>query len=72
MKSIIVCFVALFAIISSSCEGEDKPVVESPSGLELVSSPKETVGNQGGVFAVRYVISSPSDDAQVAVSSDNT
>lgn len=72
MKSIIVCFVALFAIISSSCEGEDKPVVESPSGLELVSSPTETVGNQGGVFAVRYVISSPSDDAQVAVSSDNT
>ena len=63
---------ALFAIISSSCEGEDKPVVESPSGLELVSSPTETVGNQGGVFAVRYVISSPSDDAQVAVSSDNT
>ena len=72
MKSIIVCFVALFAIISSSCEGEDKPVVESPSGLELVSNPTETVGNQGGVFAVRYVISSPSDDAQVAVSSDNT
>lgn len=72
MKSIIVCFVALFAIISSSCEGEDKPVVESPSGLELVSSHTETVGNQGGVFAVRYVISSPSDDAQVAVSSDNT
>ena len=72
MKSIIVCFVALFAIISSSCEGEDKPVVESPSGLELVSSPTETVGNQGGVFAVRYVISSPSDDAQVAISSDNT
>lgn len=72
MKSIIVCFVALFAIISSSCEGEDKSVVESPSGLELVSSPTETVGNQGGVFAVRYVISSPSDDAQVAVSSDNT
>lgn len=72
MKSIIVCFVALFAIISSSCEGEDKPVVELPSGLELVSSPTETVGNQGGVFAVRYVISSPSDDAQVAVSSDNT
>lgn len=72
MKSIIVCFVALFAIISSSCEGEDKPVVESPSGLELVSSPTETVGNQGGVFAVRYVISSPSDDAQVTVSSDNT
>ena len=72
MKSIIVCFMALFAIISSSCEGEDKPVVESPSGLELVSSPTETVGNQGGVFAVRYVISSPSDDAQVAVSSDNT
>ena len=51
---------------------EDKPVVELPSGLELVSSPTETVGNQGGVFAVRYVISSPSDDAQVAVSSDNT
>lgn len=72
MKSIIVCFMALFAIISSSCEGEDKLVVESPSGLELVSSPTETVGNQGGVFAVRYVISSPSDDAQVAVSSDNT
>lgn len=72
MKSIVVCLVALFAIISSSCEGEDKPVVESPSGLELVSSPTETVGNQGGVFAVRYVISSPSDDAQVAVSSDNT
>lgn len=72
MKSIVVCLVALFAIISSSCEGEDKPVVESPSGLELVSNPTETVGNQGGVFAVRYVISSPSDDAQVTVSSDNT
>lgn len=69
MRNFLLCFVALSAIVLSSCESTDNS--DPKSTLELVSSSTMQVSSEGGVFAIRYSISSPVDGAKVAVSTND-
>lgn len=70
MRNFVYLFFVLTLFVFTSCDKADAPVQDSV--LELVSDATQQVGSKGGVFAVRYSVTSPIDGVQVEVSTDNT
>lgn len=70
MRNFVYLLFVLSLFVFTSCDREDAPIQDSV--LELVSDATQQVGSKGGVYAVRYSVTSPIDGAQVDVSTDNS